>query len=72
MYLLLKKLIFLLSINCILFIFLIVCSQNSSNQSKVNFIFKESVELPIGFIAGSSFILGSLAGSIFLLNYERN
>ena len=69
---LLKKLIFLLSINSILFIFLIVCTQNSSSKSKINFIFKESVELPLGFIAGSSFILGSLAGSIFFLNYERN
>ena len=38
--------------------------QNSSNKSKVNFLLNETVKLPVSFIIGSSFIGGSLIGSI--------
>ena len=38
--------------------------QNSSNKSKVNLIVEESVNLPISFIIGISFISGSLMGSL--------
>ena len=42
--------------------------QNSSNKSKVNFLKNETVKLPISFIVGSSFIGGSIIGSLFNLN----
>ena len=38
--------------------------QNSSNKSKVNLIVEESVNLPISFIIGISFISGTLMGSL--------
>ena len=42
--------------------------QNSSTKSKVDFLIDETIELPISFIVGSSFILGSVLGSLFVLN----
>ena len=45
--------------------------QNSSNKSKVNFLINETIELPISFIVGSSFILGSILGSFFVLNQDN-
>ena len=42
--------------------------QNSSNKRKFNFLINETVNLPISFIIGSSFIGGSIVGSIFNLN----
>ena len=44
---------------------LIIGIQNSTNKSKVNLLFNETVSLPISFIIGVSFISGSLLGNIF-------
>ena len=55
----LKKLIFALYLNISLLIALIIVIQNSSNKNKVNLIFKDTIELPLSFIIGSSFIVGS-------------
>ncbi len=60
----LKKISFIFSYNFILFLILIIGIQNSSNKTKVNFIFNETISLPIGFIVGTSFISGSLLGSV--------
>ena len=60
----LKKISFIFSYNFILFLLLIIGIQNSSNKTKVNFIFNETISLPIGFIVGTSFISGSLLGSV--------
>tara|TARA_Y100000589_G_C27049269_1_gene586578 strand:- start:290 stop:436 length:147 start_codon:yes stop_codon:yes gene_type:complete len=38
--------------------------QNSSNKKKVNYFFGETINLPIAFIVGVSFISGSISGSI--------
>ena len=38
--------------------------QNSSNKSRVNLYGIETINLPIGFIVGTSFICGSLFGSL--------
>ena len=47
--------------------------QNSSKESKVNLIFNETVNLPISFIIGTSFISGSTtAGVLILLNKKTN
>ena len=42
--------------------------QNNSKQSKVDFIVNKTVNLPIGFIFGTSFISGSLTGSLVSLS----
>ena len=59
-----KKIIFSLIFNTTLLLMLIIGIQNSGNKNKVNFILNESVELPISFIIGISFISGSILGSL--------
>ncbi len=63
-----KKICLTFVFNISLFLFLIIGIQNSSNRSKVNLILNESVELPISFIVGMSFITGSFLGSFISLN----
>ena len=70
MSLLIKKLFFTSIFNFCLFTLLFVGIQNSSNKSKVNLLIDETIELPISFIVGSSFILGSIIGSFFVFNNE--
>ena len=69
---LIKKLLFTTIFNSCLFILLFIGIQNSSNKSKVNLLKEETIELPISFLVGSSFILGSILGSIivFKINDE--
>ena len=43
---------------------LVIGIQNSGNKNKVNFILNESVELPVSFIIGITFISGSILGSL--------
>ena len=64
----LKKTIFAATFNSCLFLLLMIGIQNSSNKSKVDFLIYETIKLPISFIIGSSFIGGSIIGSIFNLN----
>ena len=67
----LKKIFFTTIFNCCLFTLLIIGLQNNSNKSKVNFLIEESVQLPIGFIVGTSFIAGSIIGNLFTLNLNK-
>ena len=67
MSLLIKKLLFTLIFNSSLFLILFIGIQNSSNKSKVNLLIKETIELPISFIVGTSFILGSIFGNFIVL-----
>ena len=67
----LKKLIFHAAINTSFFLILLIGLQNSSNKSKVNFFINETIELPIGFIIGTSFISGSLVGGLIPLNFLK-
>ena len=62
-----KKFFFNFLFNLSLFTFLIIGIQNSDNKSKINFVFDETVNLPISFIIGSSFIAGSVSGSFISL-----
>ena len=71
MYLAFKKLISAISFNTCLFLVLIIGIQNSSNKSKVDLLFDETVNLPIGFILGTSFISGSILGSLVNLNLDQ-
>ena len=70
MSLFIKKLFFTAIFNSCLFLLLFIGIQNSSNKSKVDLLISESIELPISFIVGSSFILGSIFGSFFIFNNE--
>ena len=65
---LIKKLIFIFIFNCSLFLILIIGLQNSSNKKEVNLIVNKTVNLPVGFIAGISFLSGSITGSLISLN----
>ena len=67
----LKKIIFATAFNSCLFLLLIIGIQNSSNKSKVNFFMNETVKLPISFVIGSSFISGSIIGSLFNINSTK-
>jgi len=63
-----KKIFFPITFNTILFLFLIIGIQNSSNKSKVNFLINETVSLPVSFIIGLSFISGSVIGNTLHIN----
>ena len=68
-----KKLFLNFSFNLSLFLILIIGIQNSSNKSKVNLLIDESIKLPISFIIGTSFISGSIIGSLIPLSlYRKN
>ena len=71
MSLLLKKIIFGLTFNTCLFFLLMIGIQNSSNKSKVKLLRNETMQLPISFIIGSSFIGGSIIGSFLTLNFVK-
>ena len=60
----LKNLFFNLS----LFFILIIIIQNSNTKNKVNLIIDETINLPVSFIIGTSFISGSIIGSFFSAN----
>ena len=66
-----KKLFFTITFNFSLFLLLMVGIQNSSNKTKINLIINETVNLPISFIVGISFITGSLTGSILSSNFNN-
>ena len=68
MNLFIKKLFYSAIFNSCLFAILFIGIQNSSNKSKVNILINETIELPISFVVGSSFILGSILGSFIDLN----
>ena len=63
-----NKIIFFSLFNLLLFLMMIIGVQNSISKTKINFIINESIELPIGFLIGTSFICGSIAGSFLNFN----
>ena len=66
-----KKLFFTITFNFSLFLLLMVGIQNSSNKTKINLIIDETINLPISFIIGMSFISGSLTGGILYSNFHN-
>ena len=66
-----KKIIFILTFNISLFLILMIGIQNSSSKKKVNFIAVNTIDLPISFIIGISFITGTFAGSFLTLNLNK-
>ena len=71
MSLFIKKLLFTAVFNSCLFALLFIGIQNSSNKSKVDFLINETIELPISFLVGSSFIVGSILGSFIDINMNN-
>ena len=68
---LIRKLLFTAIFNSCLFLILFIGIQNSSNKSKVNLLIEETIELPISFVVGSSFIIGSILGSFIVLKKKE-
>jgi len=54
-----------LFLNFVLFLVLMIGIQNNHEKKSIDFLFFKTIDLPIGFIAGSSLIVGSLCGNIF-------
>ena len=67
-----KKLINTLLFNSSIFFMLIIGIQNSWENSNVKFFTTKTVNLPISFIIGTSFISGSLIGSFLNLKFYSN
>ena len=67
----LKKTVFAITFNSSLFLFLMIGIQNSKDKSKVNFLINETVKLPVSFIIGTSFISGSIIGSIITIEFTK-
>ena len=66
-----RKVIYTVIFNFSLFLLLIIGIQNSSNKSKVDLLINETIELPISFVVGSSFILGSVLGCFIDFNFNN-
>tara|TARA_Y100001933_G_C18823825_1_gene490442 strand:- start:271 stop:507 length:237 start_codon:yes stop_codon:yes gene_type:complete len=58
--------IYSLLINIYLLFFLIFAIQNSQEKKFIKIFNRETIELPTSFILGTSFITGSLSGSLIL------
>ena len=71
MSLILKKSFFAITFNSLLFLLLMIGIQNSSNKRKINFFIVETVKLPVSFIIGTSFISGSIIGSIPSITFTK-
>ena len=71
MRLFIRKLFYSAIFNSCLFAILFIGIQNSSNKSKVDLLIDETIELPISFIVGSSFILGTILGSFIDININE-
>ena len=56
--------LFSLFVNIFLLSFLLFAIQNNHEKKKVKVLEMESIELPISFILGSSFIAGSFSGNL--------
>ena len=66
-----KKIILNFTFNTFLFISLLIGIQNNSNKARVNLIIDETIDLPVSFIIGASFISGSILGSLLPLNFSK-
>ena len=72
MLILIKKVLFTITLNAGLFLLLVIGIQNSSNKIKLNLLIGETVSLPISFIIGMSFISGSISGSLLTIDFKSN
>ena len=68
---LIKKFTLTVIFNSCLFVILLIGIQNSSNKNKVDLLFDETIELPISFIVGTSFIVGSIFGTFLVIDNNK-
>jgi len=66
-----RRIFFSITYNLCLFFILLVGIQNSSNKTKVSLFEMETVQLPISFIVGMSFLTGSILGSFIPYNLTK-
>ena len=66
-----KKLFYSAIFNSCLFAILFIGIQNSSNKNRVDLLINKTIELPISFVVGTSFILGSILGSFIEFNINN-
>tara|TARA_Y100000589_G_scaffold1429_1_gene1236 strand:+ start:315 stop:542 length:228 start_codon:yes stop_codon:yes gene_type:complete len=71
MLILVKKVLFTITLNSTLFLVLIIGIQNSNNRTRVKLLIGETINLPISFIVGMSFISGSISGSLLTNNFNN-
>ena len=64
----LKKTLFSLLFNSSLLLMLVIGIQNSDKKTRVSLLINESVNLPISFVIGISFISGSIVGTVVGIN----
>ena len=62
-----KLLIISFFINFLILSLIYLGIQNSNNKRPIHFLSFKSVELPVGFLLGLSFIIGSTTGSTLLI-----
>ena len=67
-----KKILYSFIFNLSIFSFLIIGIQNSNQKSKVNLIINQTVDLPISFIIGVSFITGSFISTFITIKKSPN
>ena len=68
----LKKFLLNTSVNITFFLMLLIGIQNSSNKAKINLLINETIQLPISFIIGTSFISGSMLGGFITLDFFKS
>ena len=51
---------------------LIVGIQNNANRSKVDFLLDKTINLPISFVVGTSFLSGSILGGLLNIKFGNN
>ncbi len=66
-----------LNITTAIFLIFFLClgSQNLSKKYSLDFLINKTVELPIGFIIGTSFTFGVISGgitSVLMINNDKN
>ena len=61
-----------LLVNFVMFSLLFLGVQNANKKNAINFFSYQSVEMPVGFILGVSFILGTTTGGLPFLFSENS
>tara|TARA_Y100000991_G_C21804122_1_gene276728 strand:- start:386 stop:613 length:228 start_codon:yes stop_codon:yes gene_type:complete len=58
--------------NSTLFVFLFIGMQNSKENKRINFLFFETMPMPISFITGTSFIVGGIFSNLYFSALDLN
>ena len=61
-----------LFLNYLFLICMMINIQNNELRRRINFLFFETISLPISFIVSTSFITGSLTGSFLILGANED